>query len=128
MQRLERLAAEAGIDREDDRAVNRIDGGRKQKMSLQPWRDPHDPDAELLKMKDGTKDLPHMADQALDPPTGAIFAPTINEAATGHTPSLEEVLQPPGETIWASRSIRRPTMPARLWTRRAGRGHDRQRP
>jgi transposase len=99
MDYLRRLAAEAGIDADDDDAVRQMDRKRKKKTPNQDWENPHDPDAEVTKMKDGRTHLAYKAEQAVDLDTGAIVAVTTHGGATGDTTSVCETLQRAGEAV-----------------------------
>lgn len=99
LQYLRRLAAEAGIDAGDDEAVRRMDRKRKKKTSNQEWVNPHDPEAEVTKMKDGTTHLAYKAEQAVDLETGAIVAITTHGGAAGDSESVQETLPAAGEAI-----------------------------
>jgi transposase len=99
MQYLRRLAAEAGIDASDDEAVRRMDRKRKKKTSNEEWLNPHDPEAEVTKMKDGTTHLAYKAEQAVDLETGAIVAITTQGGAAGDSESVQETLPAAGEAI-----------------------------
>src|ERR1700680_1014975 len=83
MEYLRRLAVEAGLDGADDDAVRRMDRKRKKKTSNDEWVNPHDPEAEVTKMKDGTTHLAYKAEQAVDLETGAIVAITTHGGAAG---------------------------------------------
>jgi hypothetical protein len=85
---LKKLAEEAGIDPEDGEAVRRMDRKRKKRTSNKDWVNPHDPDAEVTKMKDGATHLAYKAEQAVDLDTGAIVAITTQGGATGDTASV----------------------------------------
>src|SRR5882762_4966982 len=98
MEYLRRLAAEAGIDGADDEAVRRMDRKRKKKTSNEEWVNPHDPEAEVTKMKDGTTHLAYKAEQAVDLETGAIVAITTHGGAAGDSESVQETLPAAG---WA---------------------------
>src|SRR6202165_5805997 len=99
MEYLRRLAAEAGIDGSDDEAVRRMDRKRKKKTSNEDWMNPHDPDAEVTKMKDGTTHLAYKAEQAVDLETGAIVAITTHGGATGDSESVRETLPAAGFAV-----------------------------
>ena len=99
MEYLRRLAAEAGIDPDDDAAVRQMDRKRKKKTSNEEWVNPHDPEAEVTKMKDGTTHLAYKAEQAVDLDTGAIVAVTTHGGATGDTASVNGTLQAAGEAV-----------------------------
>ena len=99
MEYLRKLAKEAGIDANDDDAVRRMDRKRKKKTSNEDWVNPHDPDAEVTKMKDGTTHLAYKAEQAVDLQTGAIVAVTTHGGATGDTESVLETLPEAGVAV-----------------------------
>src|SRR6266851_2005103 len=99
MEYLRRLAAEAGIDSKDDDAVRRMDRQRKKKTSNEEWVNPHDREAEVTKMKDGTTHLAYKAEQAVDLETGAIVVVTTHGGATGDTESVRETLPAAGVAV-----------------------------
>jgi len=99
MEYLRRLAAEAGMDSKDDDAVRRMDRQRKKKTSNEEWVNPHDREAEVTKMKDGTTHLAYKAEQAVDLETGAIVAVTTHGGATGDTESVRETLPAAGVAV-----------------------------
>jgi transposase len=99
MEYLRRLAAEAGIDGADDDAVRRMDRKRKKRTPNEEWVNPHDPEAEVTKMKDGTTHLAYKAEQAVDLDTGAIVAITTHGGATGDSESVRETLPAAGFAV-----------------------------
>jgi transposase len=99
MEYLRRLAAEAGMDNKDDDAVRRMDRQRKKRTSNEEWVNPHDREAEVTKMKDGTTHLAYKAEQAVDLETGAIVAVTTHGGATGDTESVRETLPAAGVAV-----------------------------
>jgi transposase len=99
MEYLRRLATEAGIDSTDDDAVRRMDRKRKKKTANAEWVNPHDRDAEVTKMKNGTTHLAYKAEQAVDLDTGAIVAITTQGGAVGDTTSVEETLPAAGFAV-----------------------------
>jgi transposase len=101
MDYLRQLAAEAGIDADDDAAVRRMDRKRKKKTSNEEWVNPHDPDAEVTKMKDGATHLAYKAEQAVDLDTGAIVAITTHGGAVGDSTSIEDTLPAAGAAVAA---------------------------
>src|SRR5450631_352827 len=96
---LRKLAKEAGIDPNDDDAVRRMDRKRKKKTANEEWVNPHDPDAEVTKMKDGTTHLAYKAEQAVDLDTGVIVAITTHGGATGDSESVRETLPAAGYAV-----------------------------
>jgi transposase len=99
MEYLRRLAADAGLDSSDDDAVRRMDRKRKKKTPNEEWVNPHDPEAEVTKMKDGTTHLAYKAEQAVDLDTGAIVAITTHGGATGDSESVQETLPAAGFAV-----------------------------
>ena len=88
-------------------AVRRMDRKRKKKTPNEEWVNPHDPDAEVTKMKDGTTHLAYKAEQAVDLDTGAIVAITTHGGAVGDTESVQETL--PAAGIAVAEQIDTPT-------------------
>ena len=76
-----------------------MDRKRKKRMSNQEWVNPHDPDAEITRMKDGSTHLAYKVEQAVDLQTGAIVAVTTHGGATGDTESIRETLPAAGEAV-----------------------------
>jgi len=99
MEYLRQLAAEAGIDPGDDAAVRRMDRKRQKKTSNDEWVNPHDPDAEVMKMKDGSTHLAYKAEQAVDLDTGAIVAITTQGGAVDDRESIQETLPEAGLAV-----------------------------
>jgi hypothetical protein len=60
---------------------------------------PHDPEAEITRMKDGRTALAYKAERAVDLDTGAIVAVTTHGGAVGDTASAEETLLAAGEAV-----------------------------
>jgi transposase len=96
-----RLAKAEGIDEKDEAALRRMDRKRTKRMSNQEWVNPHDPEAEITRMKDGRTHLAYKAEQAVDLQTGAIVAVTTHGGATGDTESIRETLPMAGEAVAA---------------------------
>jgi transposase len=76
-----------------------MDRKRKKKTPNEEWVNPHDPEAEVTKMKDGTTHLAYKAEQAVDLETGAIVAITTHGGAAGDSESVQETLPAAGEAI-----------------------------
>jgi transposase len=96
---LERLAEAAGLEATDEAALRRMDRRRKKKSSNEEWVNPHDPEAEITRMKDGRTALAYKAEHAVDMDTGAIVAVTTHGGAVGDTASVEETLPAAGEAV-----------------------------
>ena len=75
---VKRLAAEAGIDPEDTKAVRRFDKKREgRKTSNKEWVNPHDPDAKVGMTKHGACDMVYKPEHITDLESGAIVAATV---------------------------------------------------
>lgn len=90
---LQSLAKESGIKTPTRADLARIDKKRKNKASNDDWQNPHDPDAQITKMKDGRTHLAHKVEHAVDMDTGAVMAVTIQPGARGDTKSFPETLE-----------------------------------
>ena len=60
---------------------------------------PHDPEAEIARLKDGRTALAYKTEQAVDMETGAIVAVTTHGGATGDTESIAETVPQAGEAV-----------------------------
>ena len=91
------LAKASGIETPTREDLTRIDKKRKNKASNDDWHNPHDPDAKIAKMKDGSTHLAHKQEHAVDMESGAVLAVTIQPANLGDTsswrPTVEETYQ-----------------------------------
>ena len=96
---LKRLAEAAGLDANDEAALRRMDRRRQKKSPNGEWVNPHDPEAEITRMKDGRTALAYKAEHAVDMDTGAIVAVTTHGGAVGDTASVEETLPAAGEAV-----------------------------
>jgi transposase len=88
---LTRLAKASGIETPTREDLAKIDKGRKNKASNKEWEHPHDPDARVAKMKDGTTHLAHKVEHAVDlgeGASGAVLAVTLQAADRGDTDTL----------------------------------------
>lgn len=93
------LAQQSGIATPTREDLARVDRKRKKKGSNQEWVNPHDPDARITKMKDGSTHLAHKAEHAVDMETGAVVAVTLQEADLGDTTTVKETLAEAGTTV-----------------------------
>jgi len=96
---LKGLAKESGIETPTREQLARLDRKRNKKGSNADWKNPHDPDAQITKMKDGRTHLAHKAEHAVDLETGAVLAVTLQPATAGDTHTLPETLTQCGEHI-----------------------------
>src|ERR1700709_84401 len=93
------LAKESGIETPTREQLAKLDRKRKNKGRNDDWKNPHDPDAQITKMKDGRTHLAHKAEHAVDLETGALLAVTLQGGAAGDTSTVYETLAQCGEHI-----------------------------
>lgn len=87
-QYLTKLAKEAGIEDPTDAELRRFDRKRKgKKTSNDDWQSPTDPDARIVKMKDGRTHLAYKAEHVVDLDTNIVIGASIHpgNAADGET-------------------------------------------
>jgi len=96
---LRRLARESGIDTPTREQLAKLDRKRVNKGSNEDWVNPHDPEAEITKLKDGRTHLAYKAEHAVDLETGAVVAVTVSGGAAGDTQTILETLPQAGEHI-----------------------------
>lgn len=91
---LDELAKASGIETPTAEDRQRVDRKREgKKTSNKDWVNPHDPEAEITKMKDGRTHLAYKQEHAVDlEGPGAIVGVTIHPGATGDTTSIHETL------------------------------------
>ncbi len=88
------LAKESGIETPTAEDLAKFDRKRKgKKCSNDDWHNPHEPDAKIAKMKDGTTHLAHKNEHAVDLETGAIVAPAVHPADEGDPTTLPGTLE-----------------------------------
>ncbi len=100
---LTKLAQASGIETPTRADLARIDRKRKKKGSNDDWTHPHDPDAKIIKMKDGRTHLAHKAEHAVDLETGALVGVTVQDADDGDTTTSIETLIDAAERVEAVR-------------------------
>jgi len=96
---LTRLAQESGIPTPTRAQMAKLDRKRPKKGSNEEWTHPHDPEARIMKMKDGSTHMAHKAEHAVDMETGAVVAVTVQAANLGDTASVQATLEQAGEHI-----------------------------
>jgi hypothetical protein len=96
---LKRLAEAEGLEATDEAALRRMDRRRSKKGSNADWINPHDPEAQITRMKDGRTALAYKAEHAVDLDTGAIVAVTAHEGAARDTASIQQTLPAAGEAV-----------------------------
>lgn len=89
---LRQLAVASGIDTPTHADLAKLDRERPRKGSNDDWQNPHNPDACIAKMKNGSTHFAEKAEHAVDLDTGAILAVTVQGAAVGDSTSLVTTL------------------------------------
>ncbi len=93
-QYLRRLAQESGMEEPTDEDLRRMDKKRSgKKVSNDEWRSPTDPDARIMRLKDGRTRLSYKAEHVVDMESGAICSAEVLPATEGDTASLEGSLR-----------------------------------
>src|SRR4051812_15841905 len=88
---VKKLAAEAGIDPENPKAVRRFDKKRSgRKTSNEEWQNPHDPDAKVGRTKAGATDMIYKPEHVTDLESGAIVRAEVRLGDAGDTEELSE--------------------------------------
>jgi len=95
------LAKQSGIETPTREDLAKLDRKRKNKGSNDDWQNPHDPDAKITKMKDGTTHLAHKAEHAVDMDSGVILAVNVCDAAAGDTKTICDTINQASEHLRA---------------------------
>jgi len=90
---LKKLAKESGIESPTRRDLAKLDRKRPRKGSNEEWKHPKDPDARIVKMKDGRTHLAHKAEHAVDMESGAVMAVTMHGGSAADTQTIFETMQ-----------------------------------
>ncbi len=96
---LKDLARAAGIENPTREQLARLDRKRKKKGSNKEWKNPHDPDARIAKMKNGSTHMAHKAEHAVDLSSGALLAVSLQGAEQGDTTTIHQTLADAGEAV-----------------------------
>jgi transposase len=98
---VKRLAAEAGIDPQDTKAVRRFDKKRPgRKTSNDDWQNPHDPAAKVGRTKDGACDMVYKPEHISDLESGAIIHAEVRAGdAADNDPTLKARLMTARTTL-----------------------------
>lgn len=88
-----KLAVESGMEAPTDEDLRKFDQKRPgKKVSNDDWHNPHDPDAKIAKMKDGTTHLAYKTEHAVDLETDMILAAAVYPADEADTATLPTTL------------------------------------
>ena len=87
------LARAEGIENPKAEDLRQLDRRRKgKKVSNDDWHNPHDPDARIAKMKDGTTHLAYKAEHAVDLKSEAIVEVNVASADKGDSQTAPKTL------------------------------------
>ncbi len=90
---LTRMAKESGVETPTIDDLVRLDRKRKgKKLSNEDWGSKTDPDAKIVKMKDGSTHLAYKLEHAVDLETGVIVAAPLHGADEGDIATLDPTL------------------------------------
>lgn len=93
------LAKASGIETPTRADLTKLDKGRKKKGSNDDWTNPSDPDAKIVKLKDGRTHLAHKAEHAVDLDSGAVLSATVQDATLGDPASMRATLAQLAENV-----------------------------
>lgn len=96
------LAKQSGIETPTREDLAKLDRKRKGKGNNDDWHNPHDPDAKITKMKDGSTHLAHKAEHAVDlgeNAHGVILAVNVCDAVVGDTKTLTDTVNQASENL-----------------------------
>jgi transposase len=97
---VKRLAAQAGIDPDDSKAVRQFDRKREgRSTSNSEWVNPHDPEAKVGMTKHGACDMIYKPEHITDLESGALVAATVRLGNEGDTKELTSRVLEAGETL-----------------------------
>jgi transposase len=99
---LKRLAKESGIANPTDEDARNFDRKRKKKTSNTEWSSVTDPEAEIMRLKDGRTRLAYKAEHTIDMETGALLAAEILPATTSDAESIITSIDKANENIAAA--------------------------
>ncbi len=101
---LTELAKQSGIETPTREDLAKLDRNRKNKGNNDDWQNPHDPDAKITRMKDGTTHLAHKAEHAVDMAEnghGVILAVNVCDAAAGDAKTICDTINQASENLRA---------------------------
>lgn len=104
---LTELAKASGIETPTRSDLAKIDRKRPKKGSNDDWEHPDDPDAKIMKMKDGSTHLAHKAEHVVDmgeDGQGAILAVVRHDANLGDTNTILESINEATRHLHAARN------------------------
>jgi transposase len=95
------LAKASGIRTPTRADLAKLDKKRAKKGSNDDWKHPQDPDAKIVKLKDGRTHLAHKAEHAVDLDSGAVLAVTVQDATLGDPTTMQQTMVATMENVVA---------------------------
>ncbi|MDW8356226.1 MAG: transposase [Bryobacterales bacterium] len=96
---LKRLAAAEGLAGADAAVLRRMDRKRAKQVANAEWVNPHEPEAEITRLKDGRTALAYKVEQAVDMASGAILAVTTHGGAADDRQTIGQTVCAAGEAV-----------------------------
>lgn len=96
---LKRLAAAEGLAGADAAVLRRMDRKRAKQVANAEWVNPHEPEAEITRLKDGRTALAYKVEQAVDMASGAILAVTTHRGAADDRQTISQTVCAAGEAV-----------------------------
>jgi transposase len=112
---LEQLAQHAGLEKPTRSDLAKLDKNRKDKGSNEQWEHPHDPDAKIAKMKDGSTHLAHKAEHTVDLETGALLGVSLHAANQGDTQTVVKSVEAAFDHVSQAIESTGQTLPEKLF-------------
>lgn len=97
---LKRLAKESGIKTPTREDLAKLDRKRTGKGSNAIWTHPHDPGAQIAKMKNGRTHLAHKNEHVVDMESGAVLAVTVHGGVAGDAQIAASTLEAADATLF----------------------------
>jgi len=115
---LDGLLQAAGLKHPTAEKRRRLDRTRKKTLSNKEWVNPHDPEARILKRKDGRTRLGYKDEQTVDLDTGAVIAVVTHPGDRGDSQSLKQTMQESDQNLISIRegeAAQNPQSPVEEW-------------
>jgi transposase len=100
---LDALLKAAGIPHPTAEQRRQMDKKRKKKMSNKEWENPHEPEAKIIKLKDGRTHFGYKDEQTVDLDTGAVLSVVVQPGDRGDPQSMPHSVKEAQDNL---RSIR----------------------
>lgn len=96
---LDELLKAAGVQSPTAEQRRQMDKKRKKKMSNKEWENPHDPEAKIIKLKDGRTHFGYKDEHTVDLDTGAVVAVVVQPGDRGDPQSMPQTVKEANENL-----------------------------